>query len=59
MQLSGTSRSLVELQGNLRRGAATNTAAVTGTTGAYANTGGVLVSKDAEAGADETITLVD
>jgi hypothetical protein len=45
--------------GNINPGAATNTAAVTGTTGVYAKTGGVLVSKDTEAGADETITLVD
>jgi hypothetical protein len=32
---------------------------VTGGTGAYANARGVVVSKDTDAGADDTVTLVD
>jgi hypothetical protein len=46
-------------QFNLSPSAATTTGAVTGGTGAYANARGVVVSKDTDAGADDTVTLVD
>jgi hypothetical protein len=46
-------------QANSKPGIPTTTGAVTGGTGAYANSRGVFVSKDPSAGGDTTITLAD
>jgi hypothetical protein len=47
------------LQANTKPGVPTTIGAVTGGTGAYANSRGVFVSKDTSAGGDTTITLAD
>ncbi|HMJ01650.1 MAG TPA: dirigent protein [Conexibacter sp.] len=47
------------VQTTVRPDVATTTAAVTGGTGAYANARGVLVSREASGGSNDTITLVD
>jgi hypothetical protein len=45
-------------QFNLRPSVKTTSGAITGGTGAYANARGVVVSKSTDAGADDTVTLV-
>ena len=47
------------LQANTTPNSRTTTAAVTGGTGAYANTRGVMVSEEGRSGSQDTITLVD